>query len=176
MNDEREHWQEFDVEGVGIEFIEHGRGAPVFLVHAGVFGDWFRFVDESDALRDFRVVRLRRAGYGQSRPARHLTLTDHARHAAALARWLCPSEPIHWVGHSSSCQIALALAIEEPTLVSSLVLLEPAATGEFQVPASAALGPFVGDARRRKCPNTLGATNQIDALPVRARRKHPAAR
>jgi pimeloyl-ACP methyl ester carboxylesterase len=85
MNDEREHWQEFDVEGVGIEFIEHGRGAPVFLVHAGVFGDWFRFVCESDALRDFRVVRLRRAGYGQSQPARPLTLTDHARHAAALA-------------------------------------------------------------------------------------------
>jgi hypothetical protein len=30
--------------------------------------------------------------------------------------------------------------------VSSLVLLEPAAAGAFQVPASEALGPFFGDA------------------------------
>lgn len=146
MSDERERWQRFDAHGVSIEFVEQGRGVPIFLVHAGVFSDWFRLVGESDALSGFRVVRLRRAGYGQSQPEQHLTLTDHARHAAALAEWLCPSAAIHWVGHSSSCQILLALAIEKPTLVSSLVLLEPAAAGAFQVPASAALGPFLGRA------------------------------
>jgi pimeloyl-ACP methyl ester carboxylesterase len=146
MNDQRLPWQEFDAGGVTVEYMAHGSGATVLLVHAGVFSDWFRFVGESDALHGFQVVQLRRAGYGQSRPDRLLTLTDHARHAAALARWLCPGEQIHWVGHSSSCQIGLALAIEEPTLVGSLVLLEPAAAGEFQVPASAALGPFFGAA------------------------------
>jgi pimeloyl-ACP methyl ester carboxylesterase len=146
LSNQQRPWQEFDVGGVSIEFMAHGSGATVLLVHAGVFSDWFRFVGESDALRDFRVVRIRRAGYGRSQPARHLTLADHARHAAALAQWLCPGEQVHWVGHSSSCQIGLSLAIEEPTLVSSLVLLEPAAAGEFQVPASAALGAFFGDA------------------------------
>lgn len=148
MNDQSEQWQRFEVDGVGIEFMEHGRGAPIFLVHAGVFSDWFRFVSESDALGSFRVVRLRRAGYGQAQPERHLTLTDHALHAAALAEWLCPDERIHWVGHSSSCQIGLALAMEKPALVSSLVLLEPAAANGFQVPASAALGPFLGGAMK----------------------------
>ena len=146
MSDQPEQWQRFEVDGIDIEFVEHGSGAPIFLVHAGVFGGWFRLVGESDALRGFRVVRLRRAGYGPSQPERHLTLTDHARHAAALAEWLCPKEQIHWVGHSSSCQIGLALAIERPMLVSSLVLLEPAAAGGFQVPASAVLGPFIGGA------------------------------
>jgi pimeloyl-ACP methyl ester carboxylesterase len=143
---ESEQWQRFNVDGVEIEFIERGHGAPVFLVHAGVFSDWFRFVSESDGLSGFRIVRLRRAGYGQSQPAGHLTLGDHARHAAALAEWLCPGERIHWVGHSSSCQIGLALAIERPMLLNSLVLLEPSAAGAFQVPASTALGPFLGDA------------------------------
>jgi pimeloyl-ACP methyl ester carboxylesterase len=146
MSDKPERWQRFDANGVGIEFIEHGRGAPIFLVHAGVFSDWFRFVGERLALSGLHVIRLRRAGYGESAPERHLTLTDHARHAAALAEWLCPNAPIHWVGHSSSCQIVLALALEKPALVSSLVLLEPAAAGAFQVPASAALGSFLGGA------------------------------
>jgi len=146
MNNRREQWQHFDVQGADIEFMDGGRGAPVFLVHAGVFSDWFRFVAESQELAGFRVVRLRRAGYGDSQPERHLTLADHAGHAAALAKRLCPGETIHWVGHSSSCQIGLALAIEQPMLVSSLVLLEPAAAGAFQVPASAALGPFLGGA------------------------------
>lgn len=146
MNDRQQRWQAFDAGDVGIEFMAHGRGAPIFLVHAGVFSEWFRFVAEGDALRDFRVVRLRRAGYGESEPAHHLALADHARHAAALAHWLCPGQQIHWVGHSSSCQIGLALAMEDPALVSSLVLLEPAAAGGFQVPASEALGPYFGAA------------------------------
>jgi len=159
MSDQPEQWQRFEVDGIDIEFVEHGSGAPIFLVHAGVFGGWFRLVGESDALRGFRVVRLRRAGYGPSQPERHLTLTDHARHAAALAEWLCPKEQIHWVGHSSSCQIGLALAIERPMLVSSLVLLEPAAAGGFQVPASAVLGPFIGGAMAAvSCGASVGRT------------------
>ena len=146
MSDREDSWQRFEVDGVDIEFVERGSGAPVFLVHAGVFSDWFRFVGESRELDLVRVVRLRRAGYGCSQPQRHQTVVDHARHAAALAEQLCPGEPIHWVGHSSSCQIGLALALEQPTRVASLALLEPAAAGGFQVPASAALGPFFSDA------------------------------
>jgi len=146
MNEQSERWRHFAVDDVAIEFIERGRGEPIFLVHAGLFSDWFRFVGESQNLDRFRVVRLRRAGYGHIQPTRHLTLADHGRHAAALAEHLCAGEPIHWVGHSSSCQIVLALAIERPMLVGSLMLLEPAAADAFQVPASAALGPFLGAA------------------------------
>jgi len=136
-------WQHLAVDDVVIEFTERGRGDLIFLVHAGVFSDWFRFVGESHHLDRFRVVRLRRAGYGQIQPTRHLPLADHGRHAAALAEHLCDGERIHWVGHSSSCQIGLELAVERPMLVGSLTLLEPAAAGAFQVPASAALAPLL---------------------------------
>jgi pimeloyl-ACP methyl ester carboxylesterase len=144
MNERSEAWQCVPVEDVEIEFTTRGQGEAIFLVHAGVFSDWFRFVGAQTHLDGFRVIRLRRVGYGQYQPTRHLTLSDHARHAAALADRLA-IDRMHWVGHSSSCQIGLALARERPELVRSLTLMEPAAAGGFDVPASAALGPaFAG--------------------------------
>jgi pimeloyl-ACP methyl ester carboxylesterase len=129
-----------------IGFTDRGRGEPVFLVHAGAFSDWFVPVSESAALDGCRVVRVRRAGYGGQAPSRHLTIADHARDAGALADHL-GFERIHWVGHSSSCQIGLELALERPELIATLILLEPAAAGGFAVPASEALGrQFVGPA------------------------------
>lgn len=121
-----------------IEYSDSGSGEPIVLVHAGVFGDWFLPLSESRVLDGFRVIRVRRAGYGARTPAGHLTLGDHAHHVAAVADRL-DLHKIHWVGHSSSCQIGLALAIDRPELVHSLILLEPAAVGGFEVPASAEL-------------------------------------
>ena len=78
--------------------------------------------------------------------SRHLTIADHARYVAALADEL-GLKRIHWVGHSSSCQIGLQLALDRPNLIASLILLEPAAVGGFLVPASEELARrFVGPA------------------------------
>jgi len=146
MRDRSDPWQSLRLEDVEIEFTTQGQGEAIFLVHAGVFSEWFRWVAASETVDGLCVIRLRRAGYGPREPTRHLTVLDHARHAAALAEQL-ELEGMHWVGHSSSCQIGLALAIERPELVRSLTLIEPAAGGGFEVPASAALGPaFVGPA------------------------------
>jgi pimeloyl-ACP methyl ester carboxylesterase len=148
MSDQAETWHHLRVDDDEIEFTERGAGEPIFLVHAGVFSDWFRFVAASPALDGFRLIRPRRAGYGRYQPTRHLTLADHARHAAALADHL-GLDGIHWVGHSSSCQIGLALALARPALVRSLALLEPAAGGGgFDVPASYERPDFVGPAMR----------------------------
>lgn len=123
-------WQTVPIGDVEIGFVDRGNGAPIVLVHAGVFSEWFRDVAASRALEDFRVIRLRRAGYGRTPPARHLAIADHAQHAAAVADRL-GLDRIHFVGHSSSCQIGLALALQRPELLESLVLLEPAAAGGF---------------------------------------------
>jgi pimeloyl-ACP methyl ester carboxylesterase len=129
-----------------VAYSERGAGEPIVLVHAGVFGDWFLPVSASPALEGFRVLRVRRAGYGPPPPARHLTIGDHARLIAALLDQLGVPR-IHYVGHSSSCQIGLELALERPDLVHSLILLEPAAGGGFTVPASEDLGrEFAGPA------------------------------
>ena len=54
---------------------------------------------------------------------------------------------MHVVGHSSGALIAIQMAIDRPTLVQSLMLIEPAACGPFQVTAFAELGErFLGPA------------------------------
>jgi pimeloyl-ACP methyl ester carboxylesterase len=136
----------FSIDDTDIAYSDRGEGEPVFLVHAGVFSDWFLPVSETRSLDGFRVVRVRRAGYGGPMPSRHLTIADHARHVAVLADQL-GLQRIHWVGHSSSCQMGLQLALDRPSLVASLILIEPAAVGGFLVPASEELARrFVGPA------------------------------
>ena len=129
-----------------IAYTERGEGEPIVLVHAGGLADWFLPVSASPTLDGFRVIRVRRPGYGPTPPARHLTIGDHARLIALLLDRLGVPR-IHYVGHSSSCQMGLDLAIARPDLVHSLLLLEPAAGGGFTVPASEELGRrFVGPA------------------------------
>ena len=90
-------------------------------------------------------------------PSRQLTIADHARYVAALADHL-GLERIHWVGHSSSCQMGLQLALDRPNLIASLILLEPAAVGGFLVPASEELARrFVGPAMAEAAAGDLEA-------------------
>jgi len=144
MQDER--WQTIAIGDVEIEFLDRGSGEAIFLVHAGVFSDWFRFVGQSAEFDGYRVIRPRRVGYGQYQPSRHITLAEHGLYVARLAAHL-DVDAIHWVGHSSSCLIGLSLAMQQPQLVRSLALLEPAAGANgFDVPASYDRPDFVGAA------------------------------
>ena len=123
------------VEDAEIEFSERGSGEPVVLVHAGVFADWFAPLASAPVLDGFRVIRLRRAGYvSGAAPTRHLMLSDHAGHVAALLDALgIPSA--HLCGHSSSCLINLQLAMDRPELVASLTLMDPAPGAVLQAPS-----------------------------------------
>lgn len=73
----------------------------------------------------FRIIRIVRAGYGSGpAPVRHLTISDHAAHCAALLEHL-GLDQAHVVGHSSGSAIGLQLALDRPDLVGSLILSEP---------------------------------------------------
>lgn len=135
---------------VRIHYEERGVGETILLVHAGLYGDWFAPLFGEPALDDYHVVRTHRAGYGQStRPDRHLTIADHARHCTAVLGHL-GVERAWIVGHSSGGIIALQAALDRPDLVAGLVLLEPAPSpsgpegaelgGRVIGPAIAALG------------------------------------
>ena len=116
-------------------YRDSGRGETILLAHAGVFSDWFRPLSYALPRERFRIVRISRAGYQDSAPpAGHLSLADHARHAASLLETL-ETGAVHWVGHSSSCLIGLQLAQDRPGLVASLSLLEPAPGGDLHGPA-----------------------------------------
>ena len=125
-------------------------GAPVLLLHAGGFGDWFAPVFDEPALDGVRLVRgpPRRATATAPPRTTHLTFADHARQARTLLREL-GIDRATWVGHSSSASMALQAAIDTPEAVERLVLLEPAPSPAG--PSSEELvRTAVGPARRRR--------------------------
>jgi pimeloyl-ACP methyl ester carboxylesterase len=115
------------LDGIELEYEVRGAGEPVVLVHAGVCAGWFEGLMEEPALAGrHRLVRYHRAGYaGSSRPPGPVSLADQAAHCRSLMRHL-GIERAHVVGHSSSANIALQLALDAPGVVGSLALLETA--------------------------------------------------
>ena len=71
------------------------------------------------------------------------SIAAHARRCGELLRGLGVTRA-HWVGHSSSCCIGLQLALDDPGLVASLTLLEPAKPSGQQ--REAAASTYVGPA------------------------------
>jgi pimeloyl-ACP methyl ester carboxylesterase len=132
----------------GLDYDERGAGEVVCLVHAGVFGQWFAPLSEQPALDGFRVIRPIRPGYGRSpAPSERASIAAHARRCGALLRGLGVTRA-HWVGHSSSCCIGLQLALDDPGLVASLILFEPAKPSGTQreQAASTYVGPALAAA------------------------------
>ena len=120
------HRIELDDEVV-VTYEQQGRGEPVLLVHASAFASWYRPLTER--LTGVSTVRFRRrpprSGEGGFRP---LTVADDAAICARVmdhVGW----PAAHVVGHSYGALVALELALQAPSRVGSLALLEPAARG-----------------------------------------------
>jgi pimeloyl-ACP methyl ester carboxylesterase len=132
----------------GLDYDERGAGEVVFLVHAGVFSAWFAPLFDQPALDGFRVIRPIRPGYGRSpAPSEPASIAAHAHRCGELLRGLGVTRA-HWVGHSSSCCIGLQLALDDPGLVASLTLFEPAKPSgkQREVAASTYVGPALAAA------------------------------
>jgi pimeloyl-ACP methyl ester carboxylesterase len=121
--------------------VVRGSGEPVVLIHPGHFADWFMPLLAEPTLTDrFRVLAYHRAGCaGSSRVAGALSFAQQAAHCRSLMRELGIARA-HIVGHSSSANIALQLALDAPEAVHSLALLEPALMG---VPSAQSSRAFV---------------------------------
>lgn len=132
------------IDGIELHYEERGAGEPVLLVHPGIFTDWFEPMLRESALGSrYRLVTYHRAGCGQSaRGAGPLTVAQQAAHGRRLLEHLGVSRA-HVVGHSSSANLVLQLAVDAPEVVHSLALLEPAL---MSVPSAATSRVFVGKA------------------------------
>jgi pimeloyl-ACP methyl ester carboxylesterase len=131
------------IDGVGLEFEVRGNGEPVLLIHPGIFADWFTPLLQESSLTDrYRLVHYHRVGCaGSSRVSMPMSLGRQAGHGRLLLQHLEITRA-HVVGHSSSGNIALQLALDAPDVVQSLAVLEPAL---MSVP-SAATRTFAGTA------------------------------
>src|SRR5262249_2146971 len=103
------------LEDVELEYEVRGAGAPVVLIHPGHFADWFTPLLDEPALRDhYRMLWYHRVGCaGSSHIACAVSLAQHAAHCRSLMRHV-GIERAHVVGHSSSGNVALQLALEAP--------------------------------------------------------------
>jgi pimeloyl-ACP methyl ester carboxylesterase len=131
-------------EGIELEYEERGAGEPVVLIHPGHFADWFTpLLDEPTLTDRYRVASYHRVGCaGSSHLAGPVSFAQQATHCRSVMRHL-GIERAHIVGHSSSGNIALQLALDAPDAVHSLALLEPAL---MSVPSAQTSRAFVGTA------------------------------
>ena len=129
---------------IQLEYEVHGNGEPVLLIQPGIFADWFTPLLTQPVLTSrYRLVHYHRVGSaGSTHIAGPVSLAQHAAHGRSLLKHLgiaCA----HIVGHSSSGNIALQLALDFPDVVHSLAILEPAL---MSVPSAATSRAFVGTA------------------------------
>src|SRR5215510_7119226 len=134
-----------DIDGKTFEYECRGAGEPVILIHGSVVADSFLPLMEQHALNShFRLVRYHRRGYiGSTHSPPPVSIADQAHDCVELMRQL-GIDRAHLVGHSYGGVIALMTALEEPALVHTLSLLEPALIG--LVPSGATLGAALAPA------------------------------
>jgi len=119
------------INGTSLEYEVKGSGEPVLLISTGPIADSFQpFLSEKALLASYRMIAYHQRGQaGSPRGAgsEAVTFEQHAADAALLLRHLGVSRA-HVAGHSTGAAIALQLAVDEPDLVQTLVLLEPPLT------------------------------------------------
>ena len=117
-----------DVNGANVHVIEAGRdGPPVLMIHgASANAREFTFTLAPLLQDNFRVLMADRPGHGYSgRPEASETLEVQAAQMAGVLRQLAPEQKAVIVGHSYGGAVALRLALDNPDLVSGVVLLAP---------------------------------------------------
>jgi pimeloyl-ACP methyl ester carboxylesterase len=113
-----------DVNGVRLHYIERGQGEALVLIHGnGTIIQDFTVSGLVDRLAErFRVIVIDRPGYGySSRPRQLWTPRAHARLFQGALEQLGVTRAMVF-GHSWGTLVAIALALEFPSLVRGLVL------------------------------------------------------
>jgi len=151
-----------EVDGIRVHYVERGQGQPVVLLHGN--GMYTQELESSGlvdlAAEKYRVIALDRPGYGYSDRPRD-TNWDPVEQAQFLYRVLQQigvEQPVV-VGHSWGTLVAVALGLEHPEYVRSLVLLSGYyyPTPRVDVPLlSAPAIPVVGDLMRYTISPLLG--------------------
>jgi pimeloyl-ACP methyl ester carboxylesterase len=115
------------LEAEGLAYETSGDGEAVLLIHGSHITDAFLPLMREAALADrYRLIRYRRRGFaGSAEMSGAFSIEQQAQDALALLTHL-GVERVHVVGHSYGGVIGIQLAIDAPSLVRSLVVLEPA--------------------------------------------------
>jgi pimeloyl-ACP methyl ester carboxylesterase len=141
------------VDGVRLHYIERGHGQPLVLIHGnGTMIQDFLVSGIVDVLaKRYRVIIFDRPGYGYSdRPRGLWTPRAHATLFQKALQQLGVSNAVV-LGHSWGSLVAVALALQAPQLVRSLVLASgyyyPTLRADVILSSPPAI-PIIGDVLR----------------------------
>jgi len=114
------------LDGADLEYEVSGTGEPVVFIHGAFIADTFRpLLAEPSIARHYQLILYHRRDYADSsRASGPVSVVRHATDCRALLRHL-GVQRAHVVGHSYGGDVALQLALDAPSVVHSLVLLEP---------------------------------------------------
>lgn len=151
-----------EVDGVRLHYVERGEGQPLVLLHGD--GTLIQDFDISGlidmAARNYRVIVFDRPGYGYSDRPRTTIWTPQAQAALfhKALQQLGVRQPIV-AGHSWGTMVAVALALDFPDDVKSLLLLSgyyyPTARLDVPLLSPPAI-PIIGDLLRYTVSPLLG--------------------
>ncbi|HLA31157.1 MAG TPA: alpha/beta fold hydrolase, partial [Pseudomonas sp.] len=113
----------FDHAGCRLHYEEHGRGAPVLLVHGlgSSTLDWEYQIP--DLAAHYRVIALDLRGHGRSdKPRERYSMAGFAADVAALIKHL-QLHQVHLVGISMGGMIGFQLGVDRPELLKSLCIV-----------------------------------------------------
>jgi pimeloyl-ACP methyl ester carboxylesterase len=113
-------------DGVELEYEDSGTGEPVVFIHGAFIADTFRpLLAEPSLAGHYRLILYHRRGYaGSSRASEPVSVARQAADCRTLLRHL-GVDRAHVMGHSYGAIVALQLALDTPSVVHSLALLEP---------------------------------------------------
>ncbi len=146
--------QFIEVDGVRLHYVEHGQGQAVVLLHGnGSMVEDFTgsgLLDQANA--NYRFIVFDRPGFGHSERPRNRIWTPiaQARLLQRALQQLGVEQPIV-LGHSWGTLVALAMALEFPSYVRSLVLLSGYYYPSLRLDAALASPPaipLIGDLMR----------------------------
>jgi pimeloyl-ACP methyl ester carboxylesterase len=114
------------LDGAELEYEVSGTREPVVFIHGAFIADAFRpLLSEPSLAGHHRLILYHRRGYaGSSRASGPLSVARQSADCRALLRHL-GMERAHVAGHSYGGDVALQLALDTPSVVHSLALLEP---------------------------------------------------
>ena len=123
------------VNGVELEYEPIGSGEPVLMISPVLADGFVPLVAERSLAEHYQLIRYHKRGWvGSTHTTGPVSVSDHAADAAALLDHLGIARA-HVVGHSSGAAVAAQLALDHPTRVATLVLLE---LSVFSVPSGEA--------------------------------------
>lgn len=137
--------RQINLDAVQINYIDTGVGDPILMIHGlgGNASHWKKMIEQLSVSK--RCIAVDLPGYGASTAIANLepkqVLSVYASVITRLIK-LLKLDKVTVMGHSMGGQVAMILALQEPALISQLVLVAPAGLESFTESEAAFLANY----------------------------------